>query len=448
MIADKYAITAGTFKNPPSTFWGRLRFLGPGFILSASIVGSGELIATTILGAKAGYVLLWIILISCFVKVAIQLQFGKQAIVTGETVMHSFNQLPGPRIRKTSWSVWLVLLLTLVKIIQVGGMLGGAALVSNMLFPGISVTWWVVLLAVLVAALVYKNYYGMIEKVSLVMLALFTILTLVSLCVVQFTEYAFSAADVFSGLSFKLPAAVVVFAVGAFGITGVGSDEILSYNYWCLEKGYASYTGLHNQTEEWKQRAKGWIRVMQLDALTAMLIYTTVTAAFYLLGAAVLHNRQVVPEGNELIHVLANIYTQTLGSEFKIIFLVGAFFVLFSSVFATLAYWSRLFSDCAGQFGLINFNQTAQRKKHIAILSVVIPVLWAIAYLFIRLPLFMIISGGVVGSVLLLLIIYAAIHFRKRTNVWIKNTRWFDFMFWLSITSILLVAVYGIIQLL
>jgi manganese transport protein len=54
--------------NPPSTLSGRIRYLGPGFILSAAIVGSGELIATTALGAKAGFVMFWLIILSCLRK--------------------------------------------------------------------------------------------------------------------------------------------------------------------------------------------------------------------------------------------------------------------------------------------------------------------------------------------------------------------------------------------
>ena len=53
---DNYLITEKTIKEPPSSFVQKLKFLGPGFILSASIVGSGELIATTTLGARAGFV--------------------------------------------------------------------------------------------------------------------------------------------------------------------------------------------------------------------------------------------------------------------------------------------------------------------------------------------------------------------------------------------------------
>src|SRR5690606_635320 len=107
---------------------------------------------------------------SCLVKVAIQLQFGKQAILTGETVMTSFNKLPGGRIKKTHWSVWTVFLLTFMKVVQIGGMLGGAAIVLNMMFPVTPVVFWTILLALLVSILIFKNYYRLIEKTSLLMI--------------------------------------------------------------------------------------------------------------------------------------------------------------------------------------------------------------------------------------------------------------------------------------
>ena len=44
---------------PPVTFAGRLRHLGPAFIITATIVGSGELIVTPKLGATVGFSLLW-----------------------------------------------------------------------------------------------------------------------------------------------------------------------------------------------------------------------------------------------------------------------------------------------------------------------------------------------------------------------------------------------------
>ena len=90
---------------------------------------------------------------------------------------------------------------------------------------------------------------------------------------------------------------------------------------------------------------------MTLDAIFAMIIYTLVTAAFYLLGAAILFKRGEIPEGNFLIEKLALIYTESLGPGVKTAYLIGAFFVLFSSVFATCAAMTRLYSDGTGVLG-------------------------------------------------------------------------------------------------
>ena len=49
MEENPYQLTDRKILEPPTTFTGKLRYLGPSFILSASIVGSGELFATTLL---------------------------------------------------------------------------------------------------------------------------------------------------------------------------------------------------------------------------------------------------------------------------------------------------------------------------------------------------------------------------------------------------------------
>jgi Mn2+/Fe2+ NRAMP family transporter len=98
-------------------------------------VGSGELIATTTLGAKAGFIAFWIIILSCLVKVAVQLEYGKHAILTGETPMEAFGKLRGARIGKSSWAVSLWFLLMSLKFIQLGGMIGSTAIVLFLLFP-------------------------------------------------------------------------------------------------------------------------------------------------------------------------------------------------------------------------------------------------------------------------------------------------------------------------
>jgi manganese transport protein len=445
MANDPYIISEATIKEPPTTLLGRFKFLGPGFILSASIVGSGELIATTILGAEAGFVALWIIVVSCLAKVAVQLEFGKHAVLTGERCMQALSRLRGPK----NWAVWILFFLIALKIVQLGGMLGGTVVILNMLFPGIPITAWAIVTALSVGALVYNGRYGIIEKLSLFMIAMFTMLTLASLFSLQFTQYAFELTSVVGSQQFNLPTSIVPYAIGAFGITGVASDEIIAYNYWCLEKGYAAYTGPRNDSPEWKRRAEGWIKVMFLDATVAMIIYTVVTISFYLLGAAVLHNSQTeVPHGNEVIEVIALIYTISLGPGIKVAYLIGGFFVLYSSLFATLGAWTRIFPDVFGQLGWFNFNDLRKRKNVITILALLFPSCWAAIYLYIKLPVLMVLFGGLVGSFMLFIVMIGAIHFKYGRPQILPSGMLYTVAFWISIVSIFIVGVYGISEVL
>jgi manganese transport protein len=445
---DSYRVADEFIKAPPTAFWERFRFLGPGFILSASIVGSGELIATTTLGAKAGFVTFWVILVSCLVKVAIQIEFGKHAIHSGESVMVAFDKLPGPRLGRAHWTVWSWVILMSFKLLQVGGIVGGVALVVKIAFPEVNEIIWVFLIATVVALMTFQGYYRFIEGFSLAMMGLFTLFTLACLFFLQYTDYALSWADIQGGLTFQLPAAAVGVAIGAFGITGVGGDEIMYYNYWCIEKGYAAYTGVRKNTEDWRQRAKGWIRIMYMDALVSMLGYTIVTASFYLLGAAVLHSMAEVPEGNQTVEVLSNIYTESLGPWARTIFLIGAFVVLFSTLFAALASWIRVYTDAFGRIGLIDFSDLKQRKKTLAILAWFFPFAWGITYLLVKMPVFMVLTGGIIGSIILFIVVYVAIHFRyRRLPPELMPGRFYDLAFWLSAVSIVLVGIYGIVKL-
>lgn len=440
MIKDPYIISSETIKEPPTTLFDRFRFLGPGFILSASIVGSGELIATTILGAKAGFVALWIIIVSCLAKVAVQLEFGKHAVLTGERCMQAFSQLWGPK----KWSVWTLLVLIGLKVVQLGGMLGGTVVILYMLFPGVPINLWIILTATSVALLIYNGRYSIIEKASLVMIAMFTLLTLASLFSLQFTDYAFSWIDILNQQQIRLSSNIIPYAIGAFGITGVASDEIIAYNYWCLEKGYAAYTGPRDDSPQWKARAEGWIKVMYLDATVAMIIYSIVTIAFYLLGAAVLHQRGEVPHGNEVIETLAVIYTASLGPGIKTAYLVGGFFVLYSSLFATLGAWTRIFPDIFGQLGFFDFNDFTKRKKVIAWLSGIFPACWAVAYFFIKMPVLMVLFGGLIGSFMLFIVMIGAIHFKYGREQLMESGKLYTIAFWISIVSIFAVGIYGL----
>ena len=90
-------------EDPPRTFLAATTRIGPGLVLAGSIVGSGELIATTKVGATAGFTLLWLIVIGCVIKVFTQVELGRAAVSDGTTALTALDGLPGPR-RRVSWA--------------------------------------------------------------------------------------------------------------------------------------------------------------------------------------------------------------------------------------------------------------------------------------------------------------------------------------------------------
>lgn len=447
---DPYKPDPAAVRPAPDNLRQKFRFLGPGFILSASVVGSGELIATTTLGAKAGFVTLWVILVSCLVKIVLQLEFGRQTIVRGKSAMNLINMLPGPRFgkHKVSWAAWSWLVFWLFKPLQLGGIIGGVAIILNMVLPVFSIPVWTVLTAAVVISIMLFGFYEVVESLSLIFMGLFTFFTLLALYMVQQTGFAVTWADVGEGLSFRLPAGTVGFALAAFGLTGVSGDEILSYNYWCVEKGYTRFTGPREENPEWQQRAQGWIRVMYLDAFLSMVVYTLVTAAFFLLGASILYQRGEVPEGYQMIETISRIYTESVGPAAKNIFLIGSFVVLFSTLFASLAIRTRVFSDLFGVLKWIDFSNLKVRMRTIRILAIVFPILWTLAFLVVKLPVLMVTIGGIATFLMLIIIVVAGLWFRFRgERTVVEPGRFYRIALLVSCSAILLVGIYGVVKL-
>jgi hypothetical protein len=283
------------------------------------------------------------------------------------------------------------------------------------------------------------------------MIVAFTATTLVSVVSLQWTEYAVTGSQLAEGLRGHLPAAAMVTLIGAFGLTGVGGDEIMQYTYWLIEKGYAAKAGRGDPEDPvWAARARGWMRVMYLDALASMVVYTVVTAAFYVLGAAVLHARGEVPADSQMIQTLSAMYTESLGPWAKGVFLLGAFVVLYSTVFSALAAWTRTFTDAAGMLGFINFADLPSRGRLIKAFAWFIPLAWSAIYLLPAMlgrtadPVIMVTIGGVATAAILFIVVVAAIDFRlHRTPAPLRPGRFYDLALGLSILLLGAFAVYS-----
>ena len=479
-VADPYSRSASDSKEPPRGFGATLRHLGPGMILAGSIVGSGELIVTTKLGAVAGFTLLWFVLLSCLVKVVVQTELARHTIASGQTFLQVFNELPGPAGKRPewltlpwmtcvllasifavtafvrldsgartvamacgfiaavvavgfcvawltrvlqqyrnkpreqgrsrpvmNWYTWLWLGTKLLIFVNSGAILGGAGQVLEMVFPGMigegGARYWSILLAVLCGSILVVGTYASLERMLVILVSSFTVVTVVCTFMLRWTDFAVEWPDVASGLSLSLPPEItttlVLTALAMYSGTGIAFGEMWNYTYWCVEKGYARSAGPPEPGAAWTRRAKGWIRVMYTDAAVTMVIYTASTICFYLLGAAILHAQGLDPDGRETLSVLSFIYTDGIGPQAAGLFLVGAFFVLVSTVLSGAAGASRMLADAMGLIGLIDVSNYAVRLRYIRIFVVVTLLMYSIAYwLFENPPQMLLVTSSIIAA--------------------------------------------------
>jgi Mn2+/Fe2+ NRAMP family transporter len=491
-------------ESPPRDLLGTLKRLGPGMIIAGSIVGSGELIVTTKTGAEAGFWLLWLIIIGCVIKVSTQIEFARHTIAWGETPLKALNGLPGPRLR-VNWLLGYWTFMTILVVFQQGGILGGVGqtlaigrpltahgveynrlqeqLTQNrielkLLLAGerdepriaelqqsiaslseqIAASrepydpyLWAGMLAAVTSVLLYVGRYQIIQLVATALVATFTLATILTLIALQLRpEWAVSGEEIASGLSFRLPpagAAVgnpVRTALGAFGIIGVGAAELIMYPYWCLEKGYARCTGPRDGTRAWIDRARGWIRVLYVDAWTSMVVYTFATVAFYLLGAAVLGRIGLNPEGRDMVRTLAAMYIPVFGPLAHPIFLCGAFAVLYSTLFVAAAGNARMVADAMGLYGLTDGSEAA-RVKWTRRISTVWPFVALALYIFVRAPAAMIVACGIAQSIMLPLLGAAALYFRyRRSDPALRPGRLWGALLWVAFGAFVVVGLWSV----
>ena len=419
--------------------------LGPGLIISAAIVGSGELIVTPKLGAANGFTLLWFVILGCVVKVFVQVEFARLAVAERITTLEALDTIPGPRLR-VSWLVWFWLLMYIGLVFQVGGIIGGVVLVCQTMGFAWSATALLIAITGSCALLLVTGRYRPIEAASAAMVATFTMSTIVAMMALQWTPYRVSASDLLHGLSFQMPSSFTV-AFAAFGIIGVGASELIYYPYWCLEKGYARHIGARDDSPAWRQRATGWLRVLYADALLSLVIYTGATVAFYVLGAAVLHARALAVTDRELIQTLSQMYGETLGVAGRWMFLMGSFVVLYSTFFVATASNARLFADALAVFGVRRYQSDDQRRRAVRVASVALPVLSAIIYSIFQQPVLLVLIGALGQSLMLPFLGGAALYFHHRRLATVLRTGivW-TFFLWLAALAMMAVGTYQVVQ--
>jgi hypothetical protein len=287
--------------------------------------------------------------------------------------------------------------------------------------------------------------YGFIQTVSTFLVAGFTLITLGNLVALQwYPEWAISWEDLKSGLRFSLPTPQLgsldkplATALAAFGIIGVGASEIVAYPYWCLAKGYARFTGPREVSNDWADRANGWLRVLRWDAWCSMVVYTFATVAFFLLGAAVLHREGINPSDDQLVPELTRMYVHVFGEYAEVLFLTGAFAVLYSTFFVATAGHARVCADGVKVFGL-RPNTEHSRRWWTVLFSGAFPFVSLLIFIFYRKPGVLVLASGICQAIMLPMLAAAALFFRyRRSDARTTPGRLWDIFLWVSAGGLL-----------
>jgi Mn2+/Fe2+ NRAMP family transporter len=449
---DPYVLDPADVREPPSGWGPSFRFLGPGMITSAAVVGSGELITATTLGATVGFVLLWLVFVSTFVKVAVQIELARWSISTGSAGIPGYDHVP-PRILKRGWVSYLALLMFVQFLTSQAGVISAAGLALALLVPingdptsTASIGFWVLVMVAVVIAIHISNRSSIVEKVSTVLVVLVTAAVIVMVFGIQLTPFAWTAGDIASGLQFQIVAGAMGVALSMFGLTGVGAGEITSYTFWCVEKGYAAWTGPNDGSDAWVRRARGWIAVMKKDAWVSWVIYTLSTASFYILGAAVLHPQGLVPTGNDVLTTISRIFTDTVGEWVGAFFLLFAALALFKTIVANVPSLSRQTANSLAVFGAFDWADQRARDRWLRILMIGMPIVWGLLGVVVKSPLTLVIVGGILNAFYLMAVAVAAIYLSFReTDPRIKDGRVFTAYLIVSAVSIFAVGVISLI---
>jgi Mn2+/Fe2+ NRAMP family transporter len=207
--------------------WKVLKLAGPGLVVAATGIGSGDVVAATVGGARYGLLLLWAIAVGAFFKFVLSEGIARWQLATGKTPLEGWAEyLPGWvrvyfGVYLVVWTVAVTAALTNATGLGIATLTGGR----------VSQAWGAVLHSLFGFAFVLSGGYQSFEKAMKILVGVmgFSILICSAL---TFHD----PAGVFHGTFVPaIPTGAGLYVLSIVGGIG-GSITMLSYNYWMREE--------------------------------------------------------------------------------------------------------------------------------------------------------------------------------------------------------------------
>ncbi len=349
-----------SIKTPPKGL-AIIAVIGPGLVWCSEMIGSGEVILSTRVGAILGTTVMWAIVIGILLKCWIGIAGARYTVCTGEGMIDMFDRIPGPR----HWVVWVVLVIQLISAtVSMGAIASAAGIFLSSLIPAISpnMAGWII--SVFAFLVVWSGKF----KILKVIMSFFVLAMVLGVLYVSIK--LFPGFSIFiEGFLFKVPQ-VPEWAISKAGIDANPWREILPlmgwaaggfasqvwYTYWVLGAGYGAAAGrgygkpadtafLKNLDQNNAQKIKGWCRVVLADASVAMIVTVVLTICFLIAGSVVLGSNELAPQGPDVAITLSKTFSSQWGNFGGFVFLLCGTVALVGTLMGQLAGWPRLFAD-------------------------------------------------------------------------------------------------------
>jgi len=255
-----------------------LKLAGPGLVVAATGIGSGDVVSATVGGARYGVVLLWAIVLGAFFKFVLSEGIARWQLATGQTVIEGWAAHLHTSV-KLLFGIYLVLWTVFVS----SALTNACGLgFTNLTGGAVSRTTAAIAHSFIGFAVVWLGGYARFETLmkTLVGVMGFSILVCAALTMeapVAALQGTFVPA---------IPAGSGTYVLSLIGGIG-GSVTMLSYNYWMREEGMRGAS--------WLAYVRGDVAVAYVfTAIFGMSIMLIANTAFFVPGVT-LRDAEAVP---------------------------------------------------------------------------------------------------------------------------------------------------------
>ncbi len=312
-------------------FWKRL---GPGFLLAATSIGASHLVLSPQAGALFGYQLLWLVL-ACHLFKYPAFECGpRYAAATGQSLLAGYARMPGPR----GWALILFLIST---VLQGIGVLAGVVSVSGCVLHSwtglLGIELFSLLVIAAVIALLFAGGFSWLDHLNKVMITILALATVLAFLPVLPPP---SAAK---GLLVPgLPEGSLILVAAILGWMPTGIDVSVWHSFWTLEK--LGSLGERSEGATLADRLRQ-LRLSLVDMRVGYGLSLITGLMFVSLGAIHLAGRGSELSGVQFVETLSEAYTAILGRWMYHVFMLTAFFAMFSTSYTVIDGFSRSFSE-------------------------------------------------------------------------------------------------------